>query len=482
MSKPRNPWIILVLLAMAQFIVVLDTSIVNVALPAVQEALHFTPSALQWIVTAYTLAFGGFLLLGGRAADLYGRRKMFLLGLGLFTLASLADGLAQNSTQLIIFRALQGLAGAFMSPAALSIVLVSFKEGAERNKALAIWGAVASGGAAAGVLLGGLLTQYLNWRWNFFVNVPVGLIILALSWKMLPKHEGEERDNNLDLPGALSVTSAMMLLVYGLSEGPARGWTDMLTILYLGISAILFAFFIFNEKRAKHPLVDLSIFKIRNVTGANLLQVMMAASMFAVFFFTSLYIQILLGYSPVETGLSFLAIPFVIGIAATSAPKLIAKFGYKNVLIVAPLIVGGSMLWLAQAPLDANYWIDILPGFVLMGIGMGFTFVSATIAATSGVPAHQTGLASGLLNTSQQLGGSLGLAILTGVTTSVIAHKMTDMAQNGTTMSVAEVTLSGYHAAFYAATGFTVVASLIAMFVLRHAKGSADPTAAVSMH
>ncbi len=478
--KPRNPWMILVLLAMAQFIVVLDTSIVNVALPAIQESLHFSPTSLQWVVTAYTLAVGGFLLLGGRAADLYGRRKMFLIGLTLFTIASLADGLAQNSGMLIAFRGIQGLAGAFMTPAALSIVLVTFKEGAERNKALAIWGAVASGGAAAGVLLGGILTEYLNWRWNFFVNVPVGITILALAWKMLPKHESEARDNSLDLPGALSITASLMLLVYGLTEAPAHGWTSLATIGYLAGSLALATFFIWNEKRAKHPLVNLSIFKIRNVTGANLLQIMISAAMFSVFFFTSLYIQTILGYSPVETGLSFFAIPIVIGIAATNAPKLIAKIGYKRVLTIAPLLVAASLVLMAQLPVDGNYWVNVLPGFILMGVGMGFTFVSATIAATSGVSPTQTGLASGVFNTSQQIGGALGLAILSGITASAITSKMPEVVQGH--LTAAEATLHGYHVGFYVAVGFAVLASIIAATVLKHSKGGADPTATVAMH
>ena len=479
MTKPRNPWLILVLLAMAQFIVVLDTSIVNVALPAIQKALHFGPATLQWVVTAYTLAVGGFLLLGGRAADLYGRRKMFLIGLAAFTFASLMDGLSQSSGMLIASRALQGLSGAFMTPAALSIVLVTFKEGAARNKALAIWGAVASGGAAAGVLLGGLLTEYLNWRWNFFVNVPVGIILFALASRMLPLHESEARDNSLDLPGALSITGSMMSLVYGLTEAPAHGWTSGFTLGMLGLSAFLMAFFIWNERRAKHPLVDLSIFKIRNVTGANMLQMMIAASMFSVFFFTSLYIQTLLGYSPVKTGLSFLPIPLVIGLVASQAPKVIGKIGYKRVLTFAPLFVAAALTVMAHMPLQGNYLVHILPAFLLLGIGMGFSFVAGTIAATSGVPATQSGLASGVFNTSQQIGGALGLAILSGITSAALSHRGPQLASGQ--LSMPEALLQSYHIAFYAAVGFTITASLIALFVLRHSKGGADPQAEVAV-
>lgn len=468
--KPRNPWLILVLVAMAQFIVVLDTSIVNVALPAIQKSLHFSPSSLQWIVTAYTLAVGGFLLLGGRAADLYGRRKMFLIGLALFTVASLVDGLAQSSGMLIVSRGVQGLAGAIMTPAALSIVLITFKEGVERNKALAIWGAVSSGGAAVGVLLGGIITEYINWRWNFFVNVPVGLLIFAIAPRLLPAHESEAKNNNLDLPGALSITASLMALVYGLTKAPENGWLSATTLAYMAACVLLIGFFIWNEKRAKSPLVDLSIFKVRNVTGANLLQIMIAASLFSVFFFTSLYMQNILHYSPVKGGLSFLAIPILIGVAATSAPKLIARVGYKPVLTFAPLLIAASMVLLARVPLHGNYFTDILPAFALMGIGLGFTFVSATIAATSGVKPTQSGLASGLFNTSQQIGGALGLAILSGIAASTITNKMKDVASG--TITVPEATLQAYHTAFYAAVIFALLASVIAAVVLKHVKGA----------
>lgn len=481
--KPRNQWLILVLLAMAQFIVVLDTSIVNVALPAIQKSLHFSATSLQWIVTAYTLAVGGFLLLGGRAADLYGRRKMFMIGLTLFTLASLVDGVAQNSGMLIASRGVQGLAGAFMTPAALSIVLVTFKEGAERNKALAIWGAVSSGGAAAGVLLGGVLTEYLNWRANFFVNVPIGIIILGLAWKMLPLHESEATHNNLDLPGALSITASLMLLVYGMTEAPSHGWTSGSTIAYFVASVLSMVFFVWNEKRAAHPLVDLSIFKLRNVTGANMVQIMTAASLFSVFFFTSLYVQNILHYSPVKSGLSFLAVPIAVGIAASTAPKLIVKYGYKLILTLAPLAVAAGMVLLAQVPLDGNYWTDVLPGFAFMGLGVGWSFVAATIAGTSGVPATQSGLASGLFNTSQQIGGALGLAILSGVTASAITSKMPEVMKGQ--LSLPAATLHGYHVAFYVAVSFALLASLIAATVLKNVKGS-DPaavaTATAAMH
>lgn len=470
-EKAKNHWWILIILALAQFMVILDTSIVNVALPAIEKAFHMSQSQLQWIVTGYTLTFGGFLLFGGRAADLFGRRRLFMIGAGLFGLVSLLDGLAQSGGMLIALRAAQGLAAALMSPAALSIVLVTYKEGHERNTALSVWGAVASGGAAAGVLLGGVITEYLGWRWNFFINVPVSIAVLYAAWRLVPAHESEERHNDLDLLGAISITGAMMLLVYGLVEAPSHGWTAVSTLSYLGGAVALSVFFIANELRSKHPLVPFNIFKVRNITGANLTMMPIVAGMFSTFFFTSLYLQGMLGYSPVKTGLSFLVIPFCIAIAATQIPRLLKITGYKPILMVAPLVVALSLYILAHVPLNGSYLHDLLPGFILLGLGMGATFVPITIAATSGVSGRESGLASGLLNTSQQIGGALGLAVLTGVSASSAAHyAANDLASSGSaaTQRVATLaTLHGYHTAFYAATGFMVGASVVATILLK---------------
>ena len=478
-DKIKGHWLVLAILALAQFMVVLDSSIVNVALPAMQHAFNLSPASLQWIVTGYTLAFGGFLLLGGRAADLYGRRKTFMIGVTMFGLVSLIDGLAQSGGMLIAFRAVQGLAAAFMSPAALSIVLVTYKEGHERNRALSVWGAVASGGAAAGVLLGGILTEYLNWRWNFFINVPVTAVVLYGAYKLVPAHESEEKHNDLDLPGAVSITSALMLLVYGLVEAPSHGWTALSTILYLGISALLFAFFIVNEQRAKRPLMPLRIFKIRNITGANLTMLPIMGAMFSVFFFTSLYIQGILGYSPVRTGLAFLMVPIAIAISATSAPSIIKRIGYKPILIVAPLIIATGLFLLAHIPLQGNYWSHIMPGLVIMGLGMGATFVSVTIAATSGVPGHESGLASGILNTTQQVGGALGLAVLSGVAASQATHAAATQTAAQAMTPFAQ--LQGYHAAYYTAVCFALGASLVATFVIKQQKNAKSAEAALPM-
>ena len=475
--KQTNHWLILILLALAQFMVVLDVSIVNVALPAIQHAFHMSQSSLQWIVTMYALTFGGFLLLGGRAADLFGRRKIFLIGITLFTLASLADGLAQSGGMIIVFRGLQGLAGAFMSPAALSIILVTYKEGHERNVALSVWGAVASGGAAVGVLAGGIITQYLNWRWNFFVNVPVGIGVVIAALRILDRHDSTLEHNNLDLPGAVLATGGLMTLVYALVKAPSNGWTAHTSLTFFAIAIIALVGFVINESRAKHPLVPLRIFRIRNLAGADSLMLCMTAGLFSVFFFTTLYLQEILGYTPIKTGVSFLVVPFAIAIAATNVPRLVKRIGYKPILMVAPLIVSSGLFWLSHLPVNGTFWGNIAPGMILLGFGMGATFVSVTIAATSGVPSHESGLASGILNTSQQIGGALGLAVLTGIATSSAARYIQSMHLHGapTHAAVSAATVHGFHDGYLIASTFGIVASLIATFVIRAQKAQSDP-------
>lgn len=474
-SGETSHWLILILLALAQFMVVLDVSIVNVALPTIQHVFGMTQATLQWIVTAYTLAFGGFLLLGGRAADLFGRRKVFLSGILLFTLASLANGLTQSSEQIIIFRAIQGLAGAFMSPAALSIILVTYREGHERNVALSVWGAVAAGGAAFGVLLGGILTQYLSWRWIFFINVPIGLFVIATSLRILDTHESVVEHNNLDLPGAILATGGLMTLVYGLVKAPSYGWLSSTSLIFFGVALAALVGFIINESHAKHPLMPLSIFKIRNLSGANALQLFTAASIFAVFFFITLYLQEVLHYTPIKTGLSFLIVPLTVGLTASNVPKIIAKIGYKKILIVAPLFISSGLFYLSHIPLHGTFWGNVAPGMVLFAFGMGATFVSVTIAATSGVPHHEAGLASGILNTAQQVGGAVGLAVLTGIVTSTSTKYITGLNLHGAPSHdiLAAAMVHGFQRGFLIASGFGIMASLIAAFVIHQKKG--DP-------
>lgn len=469
-DKHRSHWWILILLALAQFMVVLDVSIVNVALPSIQASFHMSESSLQWIVTAYTLALGGFLLLGGRAADLYGRKKLFIIGTVLFGLASLINGFSHTGSMLITMRAIQGLAAALMSPAALSIVLVTYKEGSARNTALSVWGAVGSGGAAAGLLLGGIITQYLGWRWNFFVNVPVAIAVIFAAKRLLPDHESEEKHNELDLPGAISITGALMSLVYALVEAPSKGWTAHSTFIFLLTSIALFAFFIWNERRAAHPLVPFDIFRLRNVTGANLVQMPIVAGMFSTFFFISLYAQTVLGYSPVKTGLSFLVVPVCIAITATNIPRLVKRVGFKPILMVSPLVTAASLFLLSHVRVGGNYWHDLFPGFVLLGLGMGANFISITIAATSGVSGRESGLASGLLNTSQQIGGAIGLAILTGVATSGAASYLKNIAGTHGHTVVLNAQVHGFHSAFLIGSFFMIGASILATVLLKQPK------------
>lgn len=477
-DKKTNHWLILVLLALAQFMVVLDVAIVNVALPAIQQAFHMSTENLQWIVTAYTLTFGGFLLLGGRAADLFGRRRIFLLGVAVFTLASLACGLAESEAWIIIARGIQGLAAAFMSPAALSIVLVTYKEGHERNVALSVWGAVAAGGAAAGVLLGGILTQYLDWRWNFFVNVPVGLLVITAAWWLLGRHESTVKHNSLDLPGAVLATGGLMTLVYGLVKAPINGWTSDSSLIFFGISIAALVGFIINEHRTKHPLMPLHIFRIRNLAGADLLMFSMSAGMFSIFFFTTLYLQQILGFSPIKTGLSFLIMPIIIAVVATTVPRLIQRIGYKPILMVAPLFVAIGLYWLSHIPVQGDFWTHVAPGLALMALGMGGTFVAGTVAATSGVPHHESGLASGILNTSQQVGGALGLAVLTGIATSATTRYIDNLQLTAapTQEQLATATVHGFHEGYLIATSFGIAAALIATFVIKQQKAKTDPS------
>lgn len=476
----RHKWLILTLLAVAQFMVVLDSAIVNVALPAMEKALGFDPASLQWVVTGYTLTFGGFLLLGGRASDLYGRKRILLIGIAGFTLLSLLIGLAQSSGVVIALRALQGLTAAFMSPAALSILLTTFSEGKERNAALGVWSAVGAGGAAVGVLLGGILTEYFGWEWNFFINVPIGLAVYYGISRYVPAHIKEESDKNLDIPGAILVTGGLIGLVYALVQATEWGWTSLSTLGLIALSVLLLVAFVINETKAKHPLMPLSIFKIRNVLGANLMMVPVTAGMMGMFFFVSLYIQGILQYTPVETGLSFLPVPITIGIVATITSRFIGKVGFKPFLIIGSALVTVGMVLLSMVTADGTYLANVLPGLFIIALGMGLTFVSVSVAATSGVPGREAGLASGLLSTSQQMGGALGLAILSGVAISAAESAV----HNGTARSVAEASVAGYRMAFLIAGIFTAFAFLIALFVIRQKSRAAAPggTEAVSLH
>jgi EmrB/QacA subfamily drug resistance transporter len=468
---------ILLIVAVAQFMVVLDTTIVNVALPSISTGLGFkSESDLQWVVTAYTLTFGGFLLLGGRAADLYGRKKLFLTASGLFAVASLFCGIAQNPLMLDVTRAVQGIAAAFMSPAALSIVLTTFKEGKERAKALSVWGAVAAGGAAAGVLLGGIITQYLGWRWNFFVNMPVGIGVVLAALLYVPESKADLDHKRLDMPGAISVTAGLMLLVYALTQAPIKGWTSGETLGFFAGAVALLAFFLWNEARSRHALAPLKFFRTGSVGGANITQLPITAAMFAMFFFITLYVQQILGYSPILTGLGFLPITVVIGIISSQMPKVIHKFGYKRPLVVAPLFMAAALYYLSHMSVGGSYWEDVFPGLILMAFGMGSMFITITIAATSGVPPKESGLASGLLNTSQQIGGALGLAILSGVSTAGVKNYITNHAAAGQSAEVlrSNAVVHGFHDALLVGVGLVLLASLTAALFVRQLEAPED--------
>lgn len=467
--KSSSKWLVFTLVAIAQFMVVLDGAITNVALPEISRELHFSANALQWVVTAYSLTFGGFLLLGGRAADLFGRKRTLMAGMAGFTLASLVISLSDSPTQLIALRALQGVSAAFMSPAALSIVLTTFRDGSARNKALSFWTLVATGGAALGLLLGGALTQFTSWRWNFLINVPIGIIMALLIGRFVPEHEKEETNKGLDLPGAALATSSLMLLVLVFSQAPEWSWTNIKTVLTGGIAAALMAGFIVNESKAKQPLMPLSIFKIRNVRGANMIMAPLYAAMMGAFFLLTLYIQGMLGFSPVLTGLSFLPFPLTIALTSRQMPRLVGRYGFKRFLVIGPLFIIAGLLWLTQLHVGGNYWTDVLPAAILMPLGIGMTMMPTIAAATSGVPARESGLASGLVNTSQQMGGALGLSILSAVAASVTSGTH----QQG----IAQAAVNGYHAAFLASAGFMLLAALVALVVIRNPRrpeGAAD--------
>jgi EmrB/QacA subfamily drug resistance transporter len=453
-----NPWVVLVLVCLAQFMVVLDATIVNVALPSIQTDLNLSDSSLQWIVNAYTLVFGGFLLLGGRLGDLLGRKRLFLVGLVIFTGASLLDGLATGETMLIGARALQGLGAALISPAALSIISTTFDEGKERARALAVWAAIAIGGSAVGLILGGALTQYFSWPWIFFVNVPVGIAAFVLSSRLIPESRDEHAHRSYDIAGAVTVTGGLMTLVYALVGAQSAGWTSARTLGLFGVAAALLASFIVIEQRAKAPLVRLSIFRVRSLLTANVSMFLAMSGMFAMFFFNTLYIQQVLGYGPLEAGLAFL--PFTAGImvSASLASQFAPRIGVRPVAVAGFLLAAGGLLLLTQLPVDGSYVADVLPALILSSLGMGAVFMPLTLIATTGLEDDDQGLASGLFNTSQQIGGALGLAVLSTLATSKA---------NAAGGPPLEALVVGFHWAFVAGAVVMLAACAVMVALLR---------------
>jgi EmrB/QacA subfamily drug resistance transporter len=463
-------WWALVLLAMAEFVVVLDASIVNIALPSIGRGLQISLANLSWVVNAYVLTFGGFLLLGGRIADLLGRRLIFTVGLGVFSLASLFGGLAQSEFWLIAARAIQGLGAALLAPAALSLVTTIFSEGAERNTALSVWGAVAGSGAAAGVLLGGVLTSALGWRSVLFVNVPIGIGAILLTPWLIAESRGELARRSFDLPGAVTVTAGLSALVYALVRATAVGWGSAQTIGVLAVAAALLVSFVLIERRSNAPLVPFAFFRNVNVSAANATMFATGAAIIGLFYFLSLYLQKVLGYSAIKAGTSQLPLAVGIILAAGMAAPLVAHLGVRRVLIAGLALFAGGLVWFAQLPVHGSYLADLLGPSLLIALGLGFAFVPITILAETGVTDREYGLASGLLNTSQQIGGALGLAVLATIATTRSNH----LAASHHPINQA-LTL-GFHTAFLAAAGFVLLAIIAAASIgTRHVRRSQLP-------
>jgi EmrB/QacA subfamily drug resistance transporter len=461
-ARTSNRWVVLVLACMAQFMVVLDATVVNVALPSIQHSLHFSASNLQWVVNAYTLVFGGFLLLGGRAGDLLGRKRLFVVGTALFSAASLLNGLAQSSTMLVAGRGLQGLGAALLSPAALSIITTTFTDTSERTRALGVWSAIAAGGGAVGLLLGGVLTDLASWPWIFIVNVPVGVITVALTLRYVPESRDEMPHRSFDLAGAVSVTAGLVVLVYAIVQAQSFGWGSGRTIGLLAGAFALLAAFVLIERRAIAPLIRLSIFKVKTLAVADTVLLLVASGMFGMFFFASLYVQEVLGYSPLKAGLAFLPVTAGIVVGAGVAQQLIRRLGVRGVSVLGILLAAAGMLVLTRVPVNGSYAGNLLPGLIPMSIGMGLVFVPITLMGTSGVEREDAGLASGLFNTAQQVGGSLGLAILSTLAASRTSNLLTS---HSATAIAARV--SGYHVAFAAAAGMLAAGAVILMVALR---------------
>ena len=469
-ASERRKWLALGLLSVVQFMVVLDIAIVNVALPSIKDDLGFSQENLQWVISAYALLFGGFLLLGGRAADLLGRRRIFIVGLVLFTLSSFLAGMAWSEASLIGARAFQGLGAAIISPAALSILSVTFQEGRERNIALGVWGAVGGFGAAAGVLLGGILTDALSWEWIFRVNVPVGLAALAAAPLLLT----ESRDAHVkrfDVPGAVLVTAGLSSLVYAITQAGTEGWTSGRTIGFFVASAAMLVGFVAWEARHPEPLMRLGIFRIRTVAGANVAGFIMGTAMFSMFLMLTLYMQQVLGYSAMKTGIAYLAVAGSAIVWSAVAAQLVTRIGVKPVLTAGMAFLTAGLVLFTQVSVNGSYLTDLLPGFLLIGVGIGFAFVPISIAALAGVQPAEAGLASGLINTSQQIGGALGIAALATIATS----RTTDQLAAGTAQSQALV--DGFTAAFIVGAVIAAVGIVASLTLIRRDELAQAPEA-----
>ena len=483
-QAPKKLGLALVVISTAQLMVVLDATIVNIALVNIQRDLGFSQENLQWVLTAYTLAFGGFLLLGGRAGDLLGRRRVFFFGILLFSLGSLAGGLAWNELSLLVARAVQGLGAAFAAPTALSLIATEFPEGKPRNRAMGVYAAMSGAGAAIGLILGGVLTEW-DWRWVFFVNVPIGLFIAFMTPRVLT--ETDRHRGRFDLPGAVTATLGLTLLVYGLThvatevnkQGGSEAWTDPLTLTYLGASLLFLTAFVILEAKSKHALMPLRIFENRNRSGAYAVMLVIAAAMFSMFFYLTQFVQTVLGYSPLKAGFAFLPVSACIVLSAGTASVLITKVGAKPLALTGTGMTALGMLWLAQIQPDSAYVGGLLGPMIVFALGLGLTFMPLTLAAVSQVDEGDAGIASGVLNTTQQIGGSIGLALLTTVSTVLITSSLTESNSPppapgaAPTPDQAAALVDGWTTAFQVSTGLAVLGFVITLFAIKVSKEEA---------
>jgi EmrB/QacA subfamily drug resistance transporter len=474
LERGDRRWWILSVLVVAQFMVVLDVAIVNVALPTIKNDLHFSENGLQWVITAYAILFGGVLLLGGRMADLLGRRRVFMVGMVVFTVFSLLDGLAWSSSSLIAFRGLQGLGAALLAPAALSILTTTFSEGRDRNVALGIWGAASGSGGAAGVLLGGALTSALSWSWIFFINVPVGVLVLLVSPVLLKESRAELDHHHFDTAGAASITGGLMLLVYALTRASQHGWVTASTIGLLTASAALIVGFVVIEMRSPAPLLPLRIFRLRTLTASNINALLMGAAIFSQFFLLTLYMQQVLHYSALKTGVAYIALTLaIIGFSAVSQ-ALVTRVGIRLVLPVGMALSAAGLVLYAQLPVHGHYFSNLFPAFILSGIGLAFAFVPMSIGALTGVKPEDAGIASGLLNTNQQIGGAIGVALATTIATTYTSHYV--LGHPGVGPLDGAALNHGFQIAFYVLAALAAIAAVVSAVMIE--PGAAATTVA----
>jgi len=460
----RSRWLALAVIVAAQFMVVLDIAIVNVALPSIKNDLQFSQESLQWVITAYSIMFGGALLLGGRLADRLGRRRLFIAALGLFVIASLLSGLAWSEGSLIGFRALQGLGAALLSPAALALLMTTFAEGRDRNLALGVWGAALGSGGAAGVLLGGVLTSYLSWSWIFFINVPAGLFLIAVTPRLLRESRAELQHRTFDVAGAVSITSGLMLLVYAMTRATQIGWGSAETITLLAAAAGLVAAFFVIEARSKAPLLPLRIFRLRTLAGSNLTSLLSGASIFSMFFLLTLYMQQVLHYSAVKTGVAYIPLTFAIIAFSGLAQSLTTRLGVRRVLPAGMLLSAAALFLYAQLPVHSHYFWDIFPIFLLSGIGLALSFVPVSIGGLTGVQPADAGVASGLINTSQQIGGAVGLAAAATISTTVTTHFISS--HGPASLATGAALTHGFEIAFYVFAALSLTGALAAALLV----------------